>query len=385
MLFILQRYHLIVANFRASVNNLSLFSNRNVLLSIVLLVFCFAKEGNSQWHEGLYAEAHGGMIVPHRPELKGIVSGHSKGFAIGKEWDVDGSERWHYHYHAPKFGFEFYAADLGNRQQLGRQLALSAFTRIPLGKVKFRDHLFIAVGAGYSDTKWNLIDNQKAIALGSNFNVAISVAYLVSKEIGKTNFYGGLRMTHLSNSAVVMPNLGTNNMLVVLGINLDQDRKKMEPGVFTSNLPQRREWRVQYAVGMKQITPALSPFYPIHTLSASYTKRTTWNLAYFVRSDLFYNPSLRPIIERNEGRRLTNSELLQHGIGIGYAQIFGNTRAELMMGVYTVNSNSAVGMFYHRLGLRHQLKKVPHLELTVNLMTHWAKAHHPEVGMSWRF
>ncbi len=159
----------------------------------------------------------------------------------------------------------------------------------------------------------------------------------------------------------------------------------MEPGVFTSNLPQRREWRVQYAVGMKQITPALSPFYPIHTLSASYTKRTTWNLAYFVRSDLFYNPSLRPIIERNEGRRLTNSELLQHGIGIGYAQIFGNTRAELMMGVYTVNSNSAVGMFYHRLGLRHQLKKVPHLELTVNLMTHWAKAHHPEVGMSWRF
>lgn len=384
MLFILQRYHLTVANFRAYVNNLLFFSHQRTLIGVFLLLICFAKQAQSQWYEGIYVEALGGMVIPHRPELKGIISGHSKGFAIGKAWDVDGSARWHFDYHNPKFGFELYGSDLGNRLQLGRQVALSAFARIPLGRAKFKDDLFIALGAGYSDTKWDLNDNQKAIALGSHLNVAISFGYSVSKSIGNTDVYTGLRMTHLSNAAVVMPNLGTNNILLVLGVKIDQDRKVLEPGIFTSHLPRMREWRVHYAIGMKQISPALSPFYPVHTLSASYTKRPNWNRAYFIRTDLFYNPSLRPIVERNEGRRLTNSELVQHGIGLGYAQIFGNTRAELMMGIYTLNANKKVDPFYHRLGLRHQLSRVPNIEVTLSLFAHWAKAHHPEIGVTWQ-
>lgn len=352
---------------------------------LFLLIFCCTKQTEAQWYEGVFAEVNGGMVVPHRSELKGIVRGHSKGFAIGKEWDVDGRARWHYHYHMPKLGFELYGSDLGNRNQLGKQLALSAFARLPLGKAAFKDYLFLAVGAGYSDTKWDLVERQKAIALGSHFNVAISMGYYVSKTLKKTNVYGGLRMTHLSNGALVMPNLGTNNFFLVLGANIDRYQPEIEPGIFTCHLPRMREWRFQNALGMKQVGPALSPFYPVHTLSFSYTKRPNWNRAHFIRTDLFYNPSLRPIIERNERRRLSNIDLFQHGIGVGYAQIFGNTRAEIMMGVYTINPNPNTGMFYHRLGLRQVIGRVPHLELTLNLVAHWAKAHHPEVGVTWSF
>ena len=323
-------------------------------------------------------------MVPHRKEFQGIVSGHSKSIMVGKEWELDGSARWHSYFRYPTFGAELYASDLGNRQDLGRQLALSVFGHFPVGKGKLNDYIHIGAGVGVTDTKWDIETTPKAIALGSTINGAATLGYYIEKRLNAIDLYGGIRLVHLSNSAVVMPNLGTNNIMLALGARINQNRTFPEPRIFTAHLPRTREWRLQYSLGLKQVAPALSPFFFVHTLSASYYRRPTWFKTYFIRTDLFYNSSLRYIVQRRGEGRLTNSQLFQHGVSLGWAQILGRTRLELSLGVYAINVNHSSGIFYNRLGFRHALPKMEQLDLTLNLMSHLAKAHHLEVGVAWR-
>lgn len=366
------------------VQNISHFSCCVLALVVMCALGLNELTAQTNWREGLSVEVGGGFMVPHRPELNRIVSGHSKSVMLAKEWEINGTSRWHYHYSFPTFGVEVYASDLGNRKELGRQLALSAFGHFTLGRGKLNDYLHFGAGVGFTDTKWDIDTNPKAIALGSTINGAATLGYYIEKRLKAIDLYGGIRLVHLSNSAVVMPNLGTNNIMVAFGARINQNRTLPEPGIFTTHLPRMREWRLQYSLGLKQVAPALSPFFFVHTLSASYYRRPTWFKAYFLRTDLFYNSSLRYIVQRRGEGRLTNAQLFQHGVSLGWAQILGRTRLELSLGVYTINVNHSTGIFYNRLGFRHALPKMEQLDLTLNLMSHLAKAHHLELGAAWR-
>ncbi|MDG1260737.1 MAG: acyloxyacyl hydrolase, partial [Flavobacteriales bacterium] len=361
------------------VQNISHFSCCVLALVVMCALGLNELTAQTNWREGLSVEVGGGFMVPHRPELNRIVSGHSKSVMLAKEWEINGTSRWHYHYAFPTFGVEVYASDLGNRKELGRQLAFSAFGHFTLGRGKLNDYLHFGAGVGFTDTKWDIDDNPQAIALGSTVNAAITLCYYMEKQFKSIDLYGGLRLTHLSNSAVVMPNLGTNNVMVSLGARIKRDRSVPEPGIFTAHLPRTREWRLQYSLGLKQVTPAFSPFFFVHTLSASYYRRPTWFKSYFIRTDLFYNSSLRYITERRGDDRITNAQLFQHGISLGWAQILGRSRLEVSLGTYTININKSTGRFYNRLGFRHALPNNEHVELSINLMSHLAKAHHLEL------
>ncbi|MCH2197869.1 MAG: acyloxyacyl hydrolase [Flavobacteriales bacterium] len=349
-----------------------------LVLLVILSVSALAQAPNSFRIGGNY-----GLVVPHRDDLKPLVTGNSVAITASAEWMVDGSKRWHYNYFRPRWGVELYAADLGNRAELGRQAALSLYTLLPIRRgQRFEHYLLTAGGIGFTDTTWDLEDNTKAIALGSPLNASV-VLGLQSDYYLSDHWHIGasLRMTHLSNGAYTLPNLGINNLTV--GLQVVYHINPIEPlpeGIWTSVLPRGRAHYAMLLTGVKENLPPGGPKFSVHTFSYAYEFRPSWKRGWSIRSDLFYNMAAAQLL--GEERQSDALDMVQHGLALSYNQYLGRLRFDLMMGAYTFTRYKGNGTFYHRFSLRYDITE--DWQCMIGLKTHWAKADYPEFGIGYR-
>jgi len=346
-----------------------------------LLVLIFFASGSLSAQQSLFFNASGGFMIPHREEIRGLVTSHSKGFEVGAMWNTDGSKTWHQRYDHPLWGLEGYFSDLGN-EALGKQGALSIFTRLPsFRRPHFSAYWHFGIGAGYSNATWDLETNNKGIVLGSHMNTTLSLGYYTEICVGeKLSLTAGIRMTHLSNGAVVMPNLGTNNAALSLGC-----RYSIQDEVVSStrpNIPAVRGMQINigYAAGIRQNQPAGGPTHLVHTLSVAGAYRFNYSSSVLFGTDVFYNTSIRPFLIRDNGS-YNPSDLVQMGLFAGYSQHFDRMEFRIMAGYYLKNAYSGNGSLYHRFGFRYRI--TDHMMAQLHLKTHFAKADYPEIGIVW--
>lgn len=320
-------------------------------------------------------------MIPHREEIRGLVTAHSQGFEAGAMWNTDGSKTWHQRYHQPLWGLECYYSDLGN-DALGQQAALSVFTRLPSFR---RPHLsaywHLGLGAGYSNATWDIETNNKSIVLGSHLNTTLSLGYYTEICVGeKLSLTAGLRVTHLSNGGVVMPNLGTNNAGISLGC-----RYSIKEEVVSSNRPnipavRGMQMNIGLSTGLRQNQPAGGPSHFVHTFSISGGYRFNYSSSILFGTDVFYNTSIRPFLIRDSGS-YTAADLVQMGLFSGYSKHFDRMEFRIMFGYYLKNTYAGNGSLYHRFGFRYRVTN--HLMAQLHLKTHFAKADYPEIGIVW--
>lgn len=329
---------------------------------------------------------HGGFNVPHRKEIRNLVTGHSKAVELGVEWAPNRSKEWHFRYSDPYLGVDLFAVDLGNREQLGSQFSLIPYVRLPLHQGKNTHELKMGVGLGYATKTWDLDENIKGLVMGSHFNAALLLQYGFRFNVSpKLQLITGLRMNHFSNGAYTLPNLGTNNASVYVAARWRTQTEIAEPlpDVLLKNDFQKWTPSVILATGVRENAPPLGPKYFVFALRAMIERRVTFKSGLMASVDGYLNNSLKPLLERDGEWNDNPADALQLGIAAGYVLHFDPMEFHIMMGGYVRSAYTGQGLLYHRFGLRYFFGE--HWSANFMLKTHFAKADHAELGLGYRF
>jgi hypothetical protein len=355
-----------------------------MIRALILIFLGFSQAGQAQHY--LTGGVHGGFSVPHRPEIRNLVTGHSLGLELGAEWVPNGKREWHHRYSNPTMGLDFFAVDLGNKEQLGSQFSLIPYVRLALSEGWGTHELKMGVGVGYTTKIWDLEDNVKGLVMGSHFNAALLLQYgyrfSVSERLG---LIAGLRMNHFSNGAFALPNMGTNNASIYVTARWKTPKQVPEPlpdAVLSNDFP-KWKFAISTAIGVRENAPPLGPKYFVFALRAMTERRISFKSGLMASTDVFINPSIKPLLERDGMWQEKNTDLLQVGIAAGYILHFDPMEFHIMMGAYVKNAYSGQGSFYHRFGLRYDVTE--HFNVQFMLKTHFAKADHPELGIGYKF
>lgn len=356
-------------------------SNNRILL-LTISFWGLSLLGFSQKEFAVGINPHFGFVIPHHTSVVNLIQGHSKGLEINIEWKTDGLKEWHHHYKSPRIGIDFFYNNLGNDLQLGSHFNAIAYTAFCLDK-KFRHRLKTGVGIGYSTAIWDLYNNTKATLLSSHLNTAIQIQYAYYLPISSTlTINTGVRVNHFSNGSFKLPNKGTNNASIFLG--LQWNNYSIKPTTLPTEFsPQKTKLKsISYTLlgsfGLKQISIADSKKYFVYTLSSLIERRNSPRTSWGAGLDLFYNMGLKNLLEIPDPA----FSPLQLGAVISYTKHLDPLEIKIMIGGYLIDNYKNNGIIYNRFGLRYWINKS--LVMGLTLKTHYARADHIELGIGYR-
>jgi len=333
-----------------------------------------------------------GFIVPHTKQMTHLVQGHSFGFHASAFKKLTGKKYWHQAYNFPENGIDFTYINTGNASQLGDQYALTYFLNLPLNRrqVKhesdkfYKNWLGLGIGLGYATRVWDLRENHQAPAIGSHANIALNVQYSARLiQFESSEIRAGLRITHLSNGAFKIPNLGTNNAGIFLSY-VHHNKKQLANNVDAAKqdyAPYRTS--VFLGAGLKEVQPPGGNKHIAFTLSLLQEKRISYKSSFGLGADVFYNSSIKAIREQKEQRAIEPNDVVQIGAVFSYTLHFDQFEFKMQQGIYIRDKYKLDGMFYNRFGLRYRINSNWFAQLT--LKTHFAKADFGEWGFGYAF
>ena len=361
---------------------------------VLLFVICsgLATFGQEQW------QVHGGLqfgfVVPHNSLMEPLISGHSVGGSVRVVKRIT-NKLYSKPYGNPYQGVDFTYINTGNIQQLGQQFSLNFWNQFPTNRRIFgertsnKKYINLGIGLGYTTKIWNLQSNYQAPVLGSHVNAALSIGF--DQEIFHTEnlqYKLGIRVTHFSNGAFQLPNLGTNTMALTLGvqplIKPKAPRKDEEHEILLLRFLSKYNYSLSYTQGWKEVMQPYGKKYPIHLLSAGWDFRTSRvKHSFGLTADLMFNSSLIPLMENRDGVRPNNRSVFQLGVGPTFCQNFGNTQLRIVQGIYIWDKWAETTPVYQRAIIRHAPKD-KHWFVQFGLKTHFAKADYGEIGFGYR-
>ncbi len=338
---------------------------------------------------------HGGFVVPHHKSVTHLIQGHSSGFHLYANRLTDGTKYWHEAYNAPEHGVDFTYTNTGNPEQLGQQYSTSYLLNLPLNGKRytegflrisnrgFRHWVGLGMGVGYTTRRWDLENNHQAAMLGSRINIALSLQYAVRMVSFKNGeLRSGIRLSHLSNGAFQLPNLGTNNAGLFVSYVVGNNRASFMK-VIPAPMYHRSIFSVGIVSGLKEIPPPTGRKYAAVVISTLAERRVSYKSAFGLGIDAFYDASLRPLVLQRVGESVSAMQVMQLGAVCSYSLFFDRFALKIQQGFYVMDSFRLNGSLYHRAGLRYLIGN--HLYAQLTLKTHFAKADYGELGIGYVF
>ncbi|MEY3398263.1 MAG: hypothetical protein RL220_857 [Bacteroidota bacterium] len=347
---------------------------------------------------------HYGFIIPHTAQMSHLIQGHSVGLGAQCLWGAKAGAEWNEAYNYPDQGIDVFLNYTGNPEQLGYQLSLSYLVDLPLNRLRtltsishpqgqrrkrsFPGHyLGLGIGTGISSRRWDLLDNRQAAVIGSHLNAAITLQYkTILFRSENSELFAGLRITHFSNGAFTMPNLGTNNVSAHItwsGMTASYvDFRKIYFHPVLRPTSHVHQWRnsIGATMGLKEIAPPNGRKYASYTMGFLSEYQGTRKSIFGAGIDLMYNTSIGKLMERRDGEASTG-DIMQVGALVSYSLLMNRFEVKFQQGFYLVDKWKDFGLFYHRFGLRYHFTERLMGQLT--LKTHFAKADHGELGIGW--
>lgn len=366
---------------------------RRVLISIVFLfvslcVFATDTTGTGKWY--IRVGMHGGFIPAHREQMSHLLQGHSAGAFVQLLKPTDGSREWHTLYNYPETGFDLFYLSTGNPRQLGNQMGICYTANLPLNRrlretPRFRHWIGLGIGAGYATRIWDLETNHQSDVLGSHLNAALVLAWYT--RLAKRNHFDlqtGLRITHFSNGAYQLPNLGTNNVALFLAAGFGStDVAKHTTDPISAKGEKKITFSISASAGLQEIPPFTYKKYPVGTFSTWMNFRTVNKHSWTAGFDVFKKEALLVLLERRNGEPAHAIQSWQSGFAAGYNMHFNRLSFAIQQGLYLTNSWKDSGLLYHRFGLQYEITN--HLQARLMLKTHFARADHSEWGIAYVF
>lgn len=330
-----------------------------------------------------------GFIIPHRSEMLHLIQGHSSGLNIQVMKESLGNKPWERNFQCPDYGIDLYYNYTGNAEQLGHQLALSYLVRLPLRRIEiirektkyFNHSLGLGIGLGYSTKTWDLETNSQSQVIGSHLNAALTIEYLTQIfSLKKIQVRGGLRLTHYSNGAFSLPNLGTNNIAMALTIS-----QKSTVGFVKKKghdkIEKYQKLLFSLTGGFKEIPPPYGKKYGSLTLGAIGERRVSYKSSFAIGTEIMFNSAVKTLRNRMEEAQSGWEKNAQLSLVLGYGLNFDKIQLRILQGFYMLNTWQADGTFYQRVTLCYQVHD--RIQVLLGLKTHFAKADHSEIGIGY--
>jgi hypothetical protein len=353
------------------------------LLCAVRPTGCFSAE-NDQRYTSLSGIWHYGHVWAHRARVEHLTQGHTQGAEVSLETQTDGTKWWHSVHGYPQTGFSAIYFDLANPKVIGNAASLLGYINFPLLRTKrFQCSIQTGAGLGYLSRRFDPVTDHKNMGIGSYVNSAIRFAlrtrYRVPENIFLHFNYG---ITHFSNAAYRLPNLGINNITFSAGASwaFSEPEKFLAPEI---PAPDKR-WMLElvYGGGVKENFPPGGSKYFAHTIYAQVMKPLSHKSRLGAGADFFYDLSLLRFVQDATSKSERQLGAMRCGLHAGYEMQVHHFTLLFHMGYYIVDQTKIDSAFYHRYGLKYDLGKRLFINLT--LKTHWARADYAELGLGWR-
>jgi hypothetical protein len=271
--------------------------------------------------------------------------------------------------------------DMGNERELGDLIALYPHVTLPLaGTVDAGLMLRMGIGFAYVTKTYDRRENMFNTAIGShvNYNILMSLTY--RKTFGRWMTSAGISMTHASNAALQLPNLGVNMATAdfTLGYRLNREHRPLLEPRFLDVLPSSR-YSLTLALAMRQSDSFLDNLHGVQELRGKWERPFSAKLSYSLGADIIHNRASYIAIP---GDSLSGLYFLQVGVNAGLLLRFGTNALFLENGFYLSQGEQDAGSIYHRVGGRKELNERLHIDLT--LKTHFAKADYLALGFGYK-
>jgi hypothetical protein len=324
-----------------------------------------------------------GFIIAHRPAVIHLQQRHIRGFEIRYFKQTEGTKPWQQLYNFPLIGCTFNYFNFGNDKEVGDGFTLLPTVKFPLmHKNHLRLTINVGIGIGYATKKWDIDYNYKNLAIGSNVNAVISTGLRARIFTAKrTQIETGIDLTHFSNGAAKIPNMGINMASINLGLvkyfgeqkTLIRDTikfKKSEP-----------EISVYLSFGKKSIDPPDSKPHGVMVVNIDAHKKITCKSKVGLGAVYFLDTSGKSMLEKDSIYEKGISANSRVGIHGSYGLTVGEWSGYFQTGVYIYNLIKIDGSIYSKLSLRYAINE--HLFACFNLKSHYAKADYFEYGIGY--
>ncbi len=350
---------------------------------LILFSFCFIFEAHLQstidW--GIEAKPKFGFLVAQRGEVAHLPTSMAFGGEVSFVIQTSGKKLWHQKYNYPTIGATLIGLSVGNKEILGNFFGSYAFIEFPFIKTK-RYQLTgkLGNGLGYGTKIYDPITNPKNSVVSTHLNALVCFGLQNRWTFDKSHFVFGIDMTHFSNGAFKVPNIGINMPYVSFGYGYRFNNVE-KVNVLKSNLPFKKiVYGLNLVYSHKEIFPTghgKSKIYGISTFAR-----------YFFNSKVGTEVSLdvvsKQVIFKYKSEIVKNQlDVIQIGIFTGFLLPLDRLHLITGMGFYVRDKFQPESFLYHRIGMRYYFDNGIHLNAV--LRSNWAKADFVEWGIGYTF
>lgn len=338
---------------------------------------------SQQYNFGIGAEPKIGYLMPHRSTMAHLVEQHSYAVELSGVLQTDGTKQWHHDFNFPKISVNLFYSDLGNPNVLGEAYAFTGGIYLPFFKQNgWSLGSELQAGIGYVTKHYDVDLNPKNNAIGSHVNCLFSFGLRFEKQFLQHAMGMKVSMTHFSNGAYKLPNLGLN--LPFLGLNYTyfmQPINRKDSASFEREGTELKSWNfsTQLIGSVKQIYPTGGNSYGVIALTNYAQFKATHKCMIEGGLDLIYNGST---VAYNGGG-YSRDKNFQVGVYGAYVLPIHKFHMFVAMGRYLYKPLYPAGMWYHKFGGRFQI--IDKLWANISIKSHWAKADYFEYGLSYRW
>ena len=356
----------------------------------VLLFFSKASFSQSSQKSSWIVESKAsyGFIACHHPKMRHLQQDHLGGVEINIGKQTNGSKYWQQYHKYPVMGMMFLRSDLGKKDVLGSASALYTYLNFHINKSPKKEFNFrFAAGVGYLSKCFDPLENYKNIAIGSHVNVSINMMYELKYNIfDRFQASTSIGLTHFSNGAYKIPNLGLNIPTVNVGVSYKLTETRAQAQAPQKNLwdslPLKKEIFTVFSFGTKQIYPPSGENYSVYSLSLGYAYPLSIKRKLIFGHDLFLDYSNLRSLKRVDEAPGKDYEINKNGVFVGQEICFSKLTFLMDLGAYYHTLYKDDGYIYSRFGLRYCLTK--NLLVSLALKTHYAKADFVGWGIGYK-
>lgn len=322
-------------------------------------------------------EISSGFALPHRSEMLALVTGHSRGLALRHgNWKKDGwRQNWSQHGSVWQ-GVQMSLLD-GGSHELGMMSSAMWMVALPIHS---RFHVELGSGLAWSTAPYDPIERPLSIAIGTRLNAGIHIGTTVQVFQFEAGWVAvGAGLTHFSNGALALPNLGLNNLH--LRVQAGWKTKRCFPERVAdepANGIKRWQWAFAGRVGARDINLPGGTLHPTVSTGIYAQKRTNAATSWVLALDIAHNQSLQQFSETP----LSTADRLQLGSLTGINLHFGRGHLMLLQGWIWTHPDQALGRRHLQAVFAYDISQRWAIEM--GLRSFRLRADYPFIGIRFR-
>lgn len=360
-----------------------------IVVGIFIVFQVFSGFSQDKFTDNLHLELtyQYGFTLPEYTFVSKVVNAPVQSIDIAIRKESTGSDAFEQLFKNPTKGLALYYTSLGNRDVLGRAVAVNYFFGVNfIQRSKFRLYNRMGIGLGYLSKVHSFEEPTiMNVAIGSHLNIHYNCRFGARFQI-KDRFHAdfGVSFDHFSNANTSEPNIGLNLLASYAGLSYRIGRfVELEKTVFD---PHVKKWSFETfaSIGGKHPRSFSGNYY----LTASTSTQAVYEIfrGYHLEAglDLFFDGSVKDQLE-DTGQEFEQSKSFQSGIHFTQFIVYKKFRFGIQQGIYIGLMEPINGKKLYNRGIL-QYYVSDQISIRLAMKSHLHILDYPEigVGIKWR-